>query len=161
MAGRNNWETPPELFGLYDREYGFTLDVCASAENAKCTRYFDAKADALAQSWAGHTCWMNPPFTVEGTKVIGDWLKKAVEEAKQPDTTVVALVPSDTSTKWFVYGSGYASLIELLTGRVRYVGAPGSPNFGNAVFVFEGGKWGGGRVRLRGWKDELKRRAAA
>ena len=34
------WETPQELFDELDREFHFTLDVCAVPENAKCERYF-------------------------------------------------------------------------------------------------------------------------
>ena len=30
------WATPPELFKALDAEFGFTCDVCATADNAKC-----------------------------------------------------------------------------------------------------------------------------
>jgi len=29
------WETPPDLFHLINKEFNFSLDVCASADNAK------------------------------------------------------------------------------------------------------------------------------
>ena len=34
------WETPPDLFAKLDAEFGFGLDVCATAENAKCERFY-------------------------------------------------------------------------------------------------------------------------
>jgi site-specific DNA-methyltransferase (adenine-specific) len=37
------------LFAELDREFGFTLDACATADNAKCPRFFDRKADGLVQ----------------------------------------------------------------------------------------------------------------
>lgn len=34
------WETPPEVFGPLHTEFAFTLDPCATPQNAKCARYF-------------------------------------------------------------------------------------------------------------------------
>ena len=39
-TGKNDWETPQELFDLLDRDYRFTLDACATKTNAKCARFF-------------------------------------------------------------------------------------------------------------------------
>lgn len=47
------WATPPEFFKALDAEFHFTLDVCATAENAKCRNYFTEEQDGLAQSWGG------------------------------------------------------------------------------------------------------------
>ena len=58
---RSDWETPHALFAALDAEFHFTLDVCASPDNAKCARYFTVADDGLAQPWEG-VCWMNPPY---------------------------------------------------------------------------------------------------
>jgi phage N-6-adenine-methyltransferase len=55
------WATPQDFFDRLNAEFRFTLDVCATPENAKCTRYFTRADDGLAQSWTG-VCWMNPPY---------------------------------------------------------------------------------------------------
>jgi phage N-6-adenine-methyltransferase len=68
----DEWETPQALFDELNREFGFTLDVCALPENAKCDLFFTPKTDGLSQSWKGHMCWMNPPYGRE----IGKWVKK-------------------------------------------------------------------------------------
>ena len=34
------WETPQDFFDALDQEFHFTLDVCATPENAKCARYY-------------------------------------------------------------------------------------------------------------------------
>ena len=47
------WETPQALFDELDREFGFTLDVCATKENAKCEKYFTKEQDGLSQNWGG------------------------------------------------------------------------------------------------------------
>ncbi len=34
------WETPQEVFDRLDARFHFEVDVCATAENAKCKRYY-------------------------------------------------------------------------------------------------------------------------
>lgn len=68
------WETPQDFFDKLNEEYHFELDVCATAENAKCERYFTKEQDGLKQEWKG-CCWMNPPYGKE----IGVWMRKAYE----------------------------------------------------------------------------------
>jgi len=55
------WETPQDLFEAQNARWGFTLDVCATAENAKCDSFFTEEDDGLQQTWGG-VCWMNPPL---------------------------------------------------------------------------------------------------
>jgi site-specific DNA-methyltransferase (adenine-specific) len=60
------WATPQKFFDALNAEFHFTLDVCATKENAKCARYFTAEDDGLKAEWgnAQHpdVCWMNPPL---------------------------------------------------------------------------------------------------
>ena len=53
---RMDWETPQELFNELDREFHFTLDPCATAKTAKCSRYYTKEQDGLKQSWGGRRC---------------------------------------------------------------------------------------------------------
>ncbi len=72
-AKSSEWETPWKFFRELDREFHFTLDPCATPENAKCERYFTQEQDGLAQSWAGEVVFMNPPYGRE----IAAWIMKA------------------------------------------------------------------------------------
>ena len=47
------WATPAELFNELDREFHFTVDVCALPENAKCRNYYTPEIDGLTQKWGG------------------------------------------------------------------------------------------------------------
>lgn len=47
------WETPQELFDELNKEFHFTLDPCASSENAKCSKYFSKEEDGLQKNWGG------------------------------------------------------------------------------------------------------------
>jgi phage N-6-adenine-methyltransferase len=87
-TGKQDWETPESVFAPLNAEFGFTLDVCATAENAKCSRYFTATNDALKQPWEG-VCWMNPPFGTQGT-----WVRKAYTERAQRNNSRVPVACS-------------------------------------------------------------------
>ena len=67
------WETPQEVFDQLDKKYNFTLDPCATKDNAKCKCYFDKEADGLWQNWNGNVVFMNPPYGRE----IANWMAKA------------------------------------------------------------------------------------
>jgi site-specific DNA-methyltransferase (adenine-specific) len=47
------WATPQNLFDELNAEFGFTLDVCATDENAKCADYFTKEQNGLLQNWGG------------------------------------------------------------------------------------------------------------
>lgn len=113
------WATPQKFFDELDREFHFTLDVCATKENAKCKRYYTVKDDGLTASWGNaqnpEVCWMNPPYG----KVIGDWIKKAYESSRG-GSTVVCLLPARTDTRYFhEYVLGKAE-IRFIKGRLKF-----------------------------------------
>lgn len=47
------WATPQALFDELNAEFNFTLDPCASHENAKCKKYFTKEDDGLSKVWGG------------------------------------------------------------------------------------------------------------
>lgn len=129
---KDDWETPPAFFAQLDEEFGFTLDVCATADNAKCARYFSPEEDGLAQDWGNNVCWMNPPY---GRVVIKRWMKKAFEAAKA-GATAVCLIPArtDTSSWWWEYV--IRGEVRFIRGRIKFVGGNSSAPFPSAVVVF-------------------------
>lgn len=50
-SNTNEWATPQAFFDELNKEFDFTLDPCATPQNAKCARYFTKEIDGLAQSW--------------------------------------------------------------------------------------------------------------
>jgi phage N-6-adenine-methyltransferase len=122
------WSTPQDLFDRLNSKFCFTLDVCATAENAKCARFYTAADDGLAQSWTG-ICWLNPPYG----PTIGQWLAKANESVKR-GATVVALVPARTDTRWW-HELVAQHEIEFLPGRLRFGNAKHSAPFPSAVVI--------------------------
>lgn len=126
-SASDEWATPVEFFRALDAEFHFTLDVCATAENAKCRNFFTVDDDALAQSWNG-VCWCNPPYG----RQIGVWVKKAAESG----ATVVMLLPARTDTKWFheyIYGKAE---IRFVRGRLKFGGSKNSAPFPSMIVIF-------------------------
>ncbi len=131
------WATPQWLFDQLDAEFQFDFDVCATAENAKCERYFTEADDGLRQSWEG-VCWMNPPYG----RTIGAWVRKACESSMQ-GATVVCLVPARTDTAWWHDWALRAQEIRFLRGRLKFGSATTGAPFPSAVLVFRGAPKGG------------------
>ena len=133
-SNSEEWGTPQELFNRLNKEFNFTLDVCASEENAKCPKYYTKEEDALKQEWGG-VIWMNPPYG----RRIGNWVKKAKETARQGKATVVCLLPARTDTAWWHDYVMKANEIRLIRGRLRFGDGKGSAPFPSAIVVFKKG----------------------
>ena len=123
------WATPQNFFDKLNKEFGFTLDVCAISENAKCSAFFTPGLDGLKQDWNG-VCWMNPPYGRE----IGSWMRKAYESAMN-GATVVCLVPARTDTAWW---HNYAAKgeVRFIRGRLKFGDSENAAPFPSAVVVF-------------------------
>lgn len=124
------WETPQDFFNKLHAIHDFTLDVCATAENAKCVRYFTKLHDGLSKVWARERCWMNPPYGRE----IKLWMKKAYEESLR-GALVVCLVPSRTDTVWW-HSYAMKGNITFIFKRLKFGGCKNSAPFPSAVVVF-------------------------
>jgi site-specific DNA-methyltransferase (adenine-specific) len=124
------WATPQDLFDRLHAQYGFTLDGCATAKNAKCPAYFTIVEDGLAQIWTGRV-WMNPPYGRE----IRDWMRKAWEASQTTAEVVVCLVPARTDTAWWHEYAKHGA-VDFLPGRLRFGGAEHPAPFPSAVVVF-------------------------
>jgi phage N-6-adenine-methyltransferase len=128
---KSDWETPQDLFDELNREFNFTLDVCADHENAKCDRYITKDDDTLVQSWLDKSCWMNPPYGRE----IGKFIKKAYEESRR-GCTVVCLLPARTDTKWFHDHILGKAQIRFLKGRLTFVGGKYPAPFPSMIVIY-------------------------
>ncbi len=134
-SATDEWPTPQWLFDALDREFGFEIDVCATADNAKCKKYYSPDVDGLTQRWTG-VCWMNPPY---GREII-KWIEKAYLSSVENDATVVCLIPARTDTRWF-HRYAMKGEVRLLRGRIRFEGATNSAPFPSAIVIFRPPKY--------------------
>lgn len=128
----DDWATPQDLFDKLNNHFNFTLDVCASDDNAKCSEYFTVDDDGLQQDWTrtSGAVWMNPPYG----RGIGEWMRKAYE-AGQQGKTVVCLVPARTCTAWW-HDYAVKGDVLFLRGRLKFGNAKNSAPFPSAIVVF-------------------------
>jgi len=129
-TGAEEWETPPELFKWLDDYFHFTLDVCASEKNTKCKDFYSREHDAFIEAWTGK-CYMNPPYG----RGIGKWIKFAWEQSRNPNTTIVCLLPARTDTKWFHEYCTRGTII-FLKGRLTFVGAESPAPYPSMIVIF-------------------------
>lgn len=124
-----DWSTPQDLFDTLNDEFKFTLDVCATAKNAKCPLYYTIQQDGLAQHWTG-TCWCHPPYG----RGIERWIRKAYESS-QMGATVVLLIPAHTDTRywhdWVVRGE-----TRFVKGRLRFSDSKSAAPHASVIVVF-------------------------
>ena len=121
---------PQVDFDRLNQRFNFSIDVAASAENAKLPRYFTEEASGLEQSWAHERVYCNPPFSD-----IEPWLIKAWREERAE--VIVMLLPANrTEQGWWQRqieprrDKALSPLtVEFLPGRQRFL-KPGQTEIG-------------------------------
>lgn len=144
-SGKDDWETPDELFTRYDARFHFILDAAANAGNHKCPRWFGpgGEADsALDIEWPleDGNIWMNPPYS-RGLQ--SQFVEKASDQAhwhheRGGKHVVVCLLPARTDTRLFhdeIWHRGGPE-VEFLKGRVKFKGAPHGAPFPSMIVIF-------------------------
>lgn len=130
-----DWATPQALFDALHAEFDFTLDVCATPDNAQRPAFFTPAADGLAQPWSGR-CWVNPPY---GPGIVR-WLTKALFNLALGEAELaVFLLPARTDTRWWHnLVLPYAAEIRFLRGRLRFTraGARGTAPFPSVLIIY-------------------------
>lgn len=136
------WGTPRDFYEKLNKKYSFTLDACASANNAKCENYFTLAQDGLRQDWSGHTVFCNPPYGKE----IKAWVRKAYIESQKDDTEVILLIPARTDTDYFHKYCMKAASVYFVKGRLKFESEDGkasnSAPFPSIVVHFKSGSSG-------------------
>jgi phage N-6-adenine-methyltransferase len=108
-----HWATPPEVFEPLHREFNFTIDVCATPENAKLPRFYTELDDGLSKDWSGERVFMNPPY---GREVYA-WTRKA----RDSRALVVGLLPASCDLAWWHEDVVGHAEVRYLRGRVRFL----------------------------------------
>tara|TARA_R110000737_G_C14405357_1_gene454988 strand:+ start:184 stop:663 length:480 start_codon:yes stop_codon:yes gene_type:complete len=143
--GSDEWSTPAQLYAELDREFGFTLDAAASAQNTQSPTYLTQWQDARLQDWAtvpSHrpgpvVAYLNPPYSK-----IRSFMAKAVDEVRV-GCTVVCLVPARTDTRWWhdaVWDTDRQQArdgveVRFLRGRLTFNDGAGSAPFPSVVVI--------------------------
>ncbi len=129
----NEWGTPQDTFDKLNEEFNFTLDPCATKDNAKCDKYYTEVQNGLLQDWSGEIVFMNPPYG----RTINIWIEKAYQESLK-GAIVVCLIPARTDTRyWWDFIFPYAE-IRFIKGRLKFTnnGKSAPAPFPSAIVIF-------------------------
>jgi phage N-6-adenine-methyltransferase len=146
-TGKDDWATPPEVFDPLHLEFGFTLDVAARADNAKCDFFYGPGSplaeDALSLDWpTTDRIWCNPPYS-RGLQP--QFIARCARQGQRRGGLSVMLLPARTDTQTFHANiwdrerhkpRPWVREVRFLKGRVRFVGAPASAPFPSMIVVF-------------------------
>lgn len=132
----NEWGTPQEFYEELNKEFGFTLDPCATDENHKCDKYYTVESDGLKQDWGGERIFCNPPYGSE----IGKWVEKCYRESLKENTLVVMLIPARTDTKYFHDYILHRSEVRFVRGRLKFGNSNASAPFPSMLVIFRSAK---------------------
>lgn len=122
-------ETPRHIFDHYERQFHLTLDVAATAKNAKCKQFYTKRQDGLKQPWHGNV-WLNPPYDN-----IGPWAAKAWEYSSTGEGIVVALLPIWPGTAWYQKHAIHGHMRQL-TSRISFVGSTANAPFDCMIVIW-------------------------
>jgi len=114
----NTWRTPPEVYGILNAEFDFTLDPCP----------VEPLFDGLTTSWEGYRVFCNPPYH---RGEIEKWMAKAREA-----DVAVFLVPVRTTPRWWHEYALKADEIRFFRRRLRFSGATINAPFDSCVVIF-------------------------
>lgn len=113
--------TPEYFYRWLDGQMRFTVDVCASEENAKHPRFWSVKENGLAQSWLDETYFKNPPYGRQTPM----WMARARDACMYERAMGCSLVPARVGVDWW---RRYVLQLDGEAGRLKHLHqAPGLP----------------------------------
>lgn len=129
-SNTDEWSTPQDLFDALDATFHFTLDPCATPENAKCAKFYTKEQDGLKQDWGGAVIWCNPPYGRE----IGKWIQKCAEHRG----VAVMLIPARTDTRWWhsYIDKNPDAHVYFIKGRLKFGNGKNPAPFPSAIVVY-------------------------
>ena len=129
-SNTDEWASPQDLFDKLNATFHFTLDPCATPENAKCAKFYTKEQDGLKQDWGGAVIWCNPPYGRE----IGKWIQKCAEHRG----VAVMLIPARTDTRWWhsYIDKNPDAHVYFVKGRLKFGNAKNCAPFPSALVVF-------------------------
>lgn len=119
---KQTYGTPPAFIRAVEKRFGpIVCDLAASAENAKCARFFNADVDSLKQPWAEAfptgLLWLNPPFAN-----IEPWAAKCATESVRRHGLIAMLTPASIGTDWFACHVHRQAMVLGLRPRLAFEG---------------------------------------
>lgn len=130
--GSDTWRTPPVVLDRVQRISRIGLDPCASDDPARwfAEQNYNALDNGLGLPWDDFgLVYVNPPYSH-----MLEW-SAAIQQAAHHGSSVIALVPARTDTKWWRKATQEADCVAFWNGRITFAEAPGPAPFPSAVIA--------------------------
>lgn len=145
-TGKDDWQTPPEIFEPLRARFGFTIDAAGSGATTRLPRWYGEggeRIDSLTDPWdVSEVYWCNPPYSKAGQQA--KFVEQAAHHAVRGGTSVL-LLPARTDTKVFhryiwdrqaQRPRPWVAELHFVKGRIRFVGAEAGAPFPSIIVVF-------------------------
>ena len=128
---KQDYGTPDNIYQPLHDLFDFTLDPCATFENAKCDKFFTEEQDGLIQNWEGEKVFCNPPYNK-----LANWLRSIA--TREDYKYCVVLCPARVGQKYFqeAWMSEKCEQVLFLSERVKFIGAKDVAAFPSAIMYF-------------------------
>ena len=124
VGASDEWYTPPCVFAAL----GCRFDVDVASPGADKVPWIPAArhitANSLERPWRGFV-WLNPPFGPRNGLV--PWIRKFVDHGNG-----IMLVPDRSSAPWWQMWAPQMDLILFTRGKLKFIGADGTPGMSPA-----------------------------
>lgn len=123
-GSKQDYGTPRAFIRACEARWGhFAVDLAATQDNAKASRFIPPEEDSLAVPWAAYfrhapvLAWLNPPFGA-----IERWAAKCAEETRDSTLRIVMLTPASIGTQWFAEHVHGKALVLGIRPRLTFEG---------------------------------------
>ena len=133
---KTDWTTPKDLFDKLDQEFHFTVDLCASKNNALCTKFYTKENSGMNADLCGERVFCNPPY---GRYETSKWIQFCAESNAD---IVVMLLPARTDTAAFHNYIYNKAEIRFIKGRLKFGNGTNNVNsapFPSMIVIFKKG----------------------
>jgi phage N-6-adenine-methyltransferase len=135
-TGKDDWQTPPEVWAMVDAEFHFAADAACSTGHLGIP-HLGPERDALTVDWrdalglgAEDWVWLNPPYS-RAAGGLEAWHQAAYGAAAR-GLGVVVLNPPRIECRWASQVARYADEWRIFTHRLAFVDpATGKRRAGN------------------------------
>jgi len=151
-SAHHGWCTPKQILQTLYEVFGrFDLDPCSPTSNprkapVRAHVHYTMDDDGLSLPWHG-SVFLNPPYG----RTLSAWTAKARNElAAGNATSIVAVLPARTDTRWWHDDVAGVAAVFFLRGRLSFDDSGQSAPFPSALVV-----WGGSPDQLIALKNAL------
>jgi phage N-6-adenine-methyltransferase len=138
-SASDEFGTPQHIFLPLHEEFHFTIDACASIENALLPRYYTKEQDAFVQDYTGERVFCNPPYSRGNVKRAFFCFRNACLSGECQ--LAVLLIPACLDRDWYHTHRHEFEMRPQPVGRIQFVGGETTARQSHMFVIFRSWKF--------------------